>query len=104
MALAMVEVRRAEREAATRDIAAVAGYLQETLGQKVTADKEAGVVSCSLPEGYAIDTADRWLAERAAGARDLAALLKHPIRPLESPATKLLPAAADVVDAEVLDE
>jgi len=37
MALAMVEVRRAEREAATRDIAAVAGYLQETLGQKVTA-------------------------------------------------------------------
>ena len=48
----------------------------QKLGQRVTADKEAGVVSCSLPEGYAIETADRWLAERAAGARDLAAKLK----------------------------
>ncbi len=48
----------------------------QRLGQRVTADKEAGVVSCSLPEGYAIETADRWLAERAAGARDLAARLK----------------------------
>src|SRR5439155_8917136 len=46
------------------------------LGQRVTADKEAGVVSCSLPEGYAIETAHRWLAERAAGARDLAERLK----------------------------
>ena len=48
----------------------------QRLGQRVTADKEAGVSSCSLTEGYAIETADRWLAERAAGARDLAARLK----------------------------
>src|SRR5262249_8004651 len=48
----------------------------QKLGQRVTADKEAGVVSCSLPEGYASETADRWLAERAAGARDLVAKLK----------------------------
>src|SRR5206468_1570451 len=48
----------------------------QRLGQRVTADKEAGIVSCSLPEGYAIDTADRWLAERAAGARQLALRLK----------------------------
>src|SRR6266545_2674448 len=48
----------------------------QRLGQRVTADKEAGVVSCALPEGYAIETADRWLAERAAVTRDLAAKLK----------------------------
>jgi len=48
----------------------------QRLGQKVTADKEAGVVSCSLPEGYAIETADRWLAERAAGTRQLASRLE----------------------------
>ena len=44
----------------------------QRLGQKVTADKEAGVVSCALPEGYAIETADRWLAERAATTRGIA--------------------------------
>jgi DNA polymerase-1 len=48
----------------------------QRLGQKVTSDKEAGVVSCALPEGYAIETADRWLAERAAAARGIAAILE----------------------------
>src|SRR5262245_4481453 len=72
----------------------------QRLGQRVTADKEAGVVSCTLPEGYAIETADRWLAERAAGARDLAArlepeLAKHPqlekiYREIERPLTPVL--------------
>jgi DNA polymerase-1 len=72
----------------------------QRLGQRVTADKEAGVVSCALPEGYAIETADRWLAERAAGARDLAArlepeLAKHPelekiYREIERPLTPVL--------------
>jgi len=72
----------------------------QRLGQRVTADKEAGVVSCSLPEGYAIETADRWLAERAAGARDLAAILKRELskqpalekiyREIERPLTPVL--------------
>jgi DNA polymerase-1 len=72
----------------------------QRLGQKVTADKEAGVVSCSLPAGYAIETADRWLAERASGARDLAAQLateleKRPAleriyREIERPLTPVL--------------
>jgi DNA polymerase I len=48
----------------------------QRLGQKVTSDKEAGVVSCALPEGYAIETADRWLAEHAATTRGIAAILE----------------------------
>jgi DNA polymerase-1 len=48
----------------------------QRLGQKVTSDKEAGVVSCALPEGYAIETADRWLAERAAATGGMAAILE----------------------------
>ena len=47
----------------------------QRLGQKVTSDKEAGVVACALPEGYAIETADRWLAERAATTRGIAGIL-----------------------------
>src|SRR5438477_197182 len=47
----------------------------QRLGQKVTSDKEAGVVACALPEGYAIETADRWLAERAATTREIAKIL-----------------------------
>lgn len=47
----------------------------QRLGQKATADKEAGVAACSLPEGYAIETADRWLAERASGSRVLSEAL-----------------------------
>ena len=44
----------------------------QRLGHRVTANKEAGIVSCTLPEGYAVETADRWLGERAAGTRSLA--------------------------------
>src|SRR5206468_909627 len=33
------------------------------------------VVACALPEGYAIETADRWLAERAATTREIAGIL-----------------------------
>jgi DNA polymerase-1 len=47
----------------------------QRLGQKVTSDKEAGVVSCALPKGYAIETADRWLAERAETTREIAGIL-----------------------------
>src|SRR6185369_12732290 len=47
----------------------------QRLGQKVTSDKEAGVFACALPEGYAIETADRWLAERAATTREIAGIL-----------------------------
>ncbi len=72
----------------------------QRLGQRVTPDKEAGVVSCALPEGYAIETADRWLAERAGVTRELAAKLKpelskHPAlekiyREIERPLTPVL--------------
>ncbi|HEY1435026.1 MAG TPA: 5'-3' exonuclease H3TH domain-containing protein, partial [Thermoanaerobaculia bacterium] len=45
------------------------------LGRRVTPDKEAGVVNATLPAQQAIESADRWLAERAAGAADLAPIL-----------------------------
>jgi DNA polymerase-1 len=48
----------------------------QRLGQRVTANKEAGIVSCALPEGYAVETADRWLGERASGTRELATRLR----------------------------
>jgi DNA polymerase-1 len=48
----------------------------QRLGHRVTANKEAGIVSCALPEGYAVETADRWLGERAAGTLELAARLR----------------------------
>jgi len=44
----------------------------QRLGLKMTADKEAGVSGCQLPEGYEIQNADRWLAERSSGALALA--------------------------------
>jgi DNA polymerase I len=47
----------------------------QRLGQKLMADKEAGVTACSLPGPYEIAHADRWLAERASAAADLAPLL-----------------------------
>ena len=47
----------------------------QRLGQKLLSDKEAGVTSCALPEGYEIANADRWLAERAAAA----AVLSEPL-------------------------
>ena len=89
----------------------------QRLGQRVTADKEAGVVSCSLPEGYAIETADRWLAERAAGSRDLAARLKPELskqpalekiyREIERPLTPVLARmeiAGVAIDRSLLSE
>jgi DNA polymerase I len=48
----------------------------QRLGQKVTPNKEAGIVSCELPEGYAVETADRWLGERASGTLELARRLR----------------------------
>jgi DNA polymerase-1 len=48
----------------------------QRLGHRVTTDKEAGIVSCALPEGYAVETADRWLGERATGTLALAERLR----------------------------
>jgi DNA polymerase-1 len=48
----------------------------QRLGHRVTSDKEAGIVACSLPEGYAVETADRWLGERASGTLGLAERLR----------------------------
>jgi DNA polymerase-1 len=47
----------------------------QRLGLRVTPDKEAGVVDGKLPAQQAIESADRWLAERAAGAAELAPVL-----------------------------
>ncbi len=44
----------------------------QRLGQKLLSDKEAGVSSCALPEGYEIANADRWIAERASASATLA--------------------------------
>jgi DNA polymerase-1 len=52
----------------------------QQLGRRVITDKDAGVAAGSLPETFAIDTADRWLAERAAGAVELAASLEEKLR------------------------
>ncbi len=49
----------------------------QRLGERATPDKEAGIVACSLPEGYAIETADRWLGERASGTSRLAEILRQ---------------------------
>ena len=48
----------------------------QRLGHRVTTDKEAGIISCALPEGYAVETADRWLGERATGTLELAERLR----------------------------
>jgi DNA polymerase-1 len=48
----------------------------QRLGHRVTTDKEAGITSCTLPEGYAVETADRWLGERATGTLALAERLR----------------------------
>ena len=50
------------------------------LGWKVIPDKEAGVDGSSLPGGFAIEAADRWLAERSAGSTSLAASLEQKLR------------------------
>ena len=40
----------------------------QRLGSRVLTDKEAGIAGGALAESLAVDLADRWLAERAAGA------------------------------------
>ena len=50
------------------------------LGWKVIPDKEAGVDGSSLPGSFAIEAADRWLAERSAGSTSLAASLEQKLR------------------------
>jgi DNA polymerase I len=72
----------------------------QRLGQKLMADKEAGVSACSLPGSYEIAHADRWLAERASAAADLAPLLSEELaarpalerlyREIERPLTPVL--------------
>jgi DNA polymerase-1 len=72
----------------------------QRLGQKVTPDKEAGVANGALPREYAIETVDRWLAERAAGSAALAAQLRQELaarpalekvyREIERPLTPVL--------------
>jgi DNA polymerase-1 len=72
----------------------------QRLGQRVTADKEAGVVGAVLSESFSIDSADRWLAERAAGAVGLARGLEEELarrpelskiyREIERPLTPVL--------------
>jgi len=47
----------------------------QRLGRKVTPDKEAGVVNGTLPAQQSLESADRWLAERASGAAALAPIL-----------------------------
>ncbi len=47
----------------------------QRLGQRLMADKEAGVSACALPGPYEIANADRWLAERASAAAALAPVL-----------------------------
>ncbi|HTR03339.1 MAG TPA: DNA polymerase I [Thermoanaerobaculia bacterium] len=47
----------------------------QRLGQRLLADKEAGVTGCALPGPYEIQNVDRWLAERATAAEALAPVL-----------------------------
>jgi DNA polymerase-1 len=89
----------------------------QRLGQRVTADKEAGVTAGCLPESFAIDSADRWLAERAAGAVSLARDLEEQLarrpelakiyREIERPLTPVLArmeAAGVAIDVPYLNE
>ena len=72
----------------------------QRLGQRLTSDKEARVTSCALPDQYAIESADRWLAERASGALALAPALASELsrrpalekiyREIERPLTRVL--------------
>ncbi len=91
--------------------------LFQRLGRKATSDKEAGVVNGVLPAQHAIETADRWLAERAAGAADLAPLLSAELaarpalekvyREIERPLTPVLARmelAGIAIDAPYLTE
>jgi len=72
----------------------------QRLGQQLTADKEAGVSGCELPDAYQIEQADRWLAERAAASLALAEPLASELaarpeldriyRDIERPLTRVL--------------
>ncbi|HSS44918.1 MAG TPA: DNA polymerase I, partial [Thermoanaerobaculia bacterium] len=72
----------------------------QRLGQRAVTDKEAGVAAGSLSNAYAMDTVDRWLAERAAGSVALAGRLKEELaarpalekvyREIERPLTPVL--------------
>jgi DNA polymerase-1 len=74
--------------------------LFQRLGQKLTSDKEAGVTDGVLPKEYAIEAADRWLAERATAAAALTPLLRRDLdarpelekvyREIERPLTPVL--------------
>jgi len=74
--------------------------LFQRLGQKMSPDKDAGVVNGALSREYAIEAADRWLAERASGAAALAPLLQKDLaarpalekvyREIERPLTPVL--------------
>ena len=72
----------------------------QRLGQRLLADKEAGVSACGLPGEYEIANADRWLAERASAAAALAPVLAEELaarpeldrlyRDIERPLTPVL--------------
>ena len=72
----------------------------QRLGQKLVSDREAGIVSCALPDQYVIESADRWLAQRAAGALELSVALREELterpaleriyREIERPLTPVL--------------
>jgi len=89
----------------------------QRLGRKATPDKDAGVVNGVLPAQDAIESADRWLAERASGAADLAPLLAAELaarpelekvyREIERPLTPVLARmelAGIAIDAPFLNE
>ena len=72
----------------------------QQLGRQVMPDKEAGVEAGCLAEGFTVEAADRWLAERAAGSVDLGASLEKKLsqrpalvsiyRTIERPLTPVL--------------
>jgi DNA polymerase-1 len=89
----------------------------QRLGQKLLSDKEAGIVSCALPEAYEIASADRWLAERASASALLAETLRSELerrpaldriyREIERPLTPVLARmeiAGVAIDAPLLRE
>jgi DNA polymerase I len=89
----------------------------QRLGRKVMTDKEAGVVNGALPAQQDIGSADRWLAERASGAADLAPqlfaelaarpALEKVYREIERPLTPVLARmelAGIAIDAPLLHE
>ena len=89
----------------------------QRLGQRLLPDKEAGVSACALPGPYEIANADRWLAERASAAAELAPTLSAELaarpeldrlyREIERPLTPVLARmerAGVAIDAPLLAE